>query len=920
MAIPGVPSFMIDNALGTELSVAHMVDDHGCRRIAYIGGPAGHEEAELRAGGYRSALAARSMPHDPRLFARGAFTIPTGRDAMRAILDRGVDFDAVVSANDRMALGAIEALKEEGRRIPEDVIVCGFDDAGIARFTKPSLTTVRQPVKQLGGLAVSAVLRMMDGEAAPALQLVRVELTRRESCGCGYHSGESHAPPPPSARGRALPLADQRVQLERALMRAVVVPAGALDGWAGDLLAALEAELAGLKGRFLRALQDLLDEARREGVLLDQFQGVISLLRARVHPPPEGGDEAAMAAALEQLWHASRILIGSASVHVEGQRRLNVELAALDVTYGARGFAACLSLPVLKGLLASELPRMQFSRVAVSLYDDAHRATMRPLFLMEHGLEVEVQPVSFPSQLLAPPGFLDAAERRSVVVLPVAFGDVEKFGVAVLDAQANEMIYDVLRLHLGSAVKAASLHRQVVREVELRERLEQERVRQESRVAARIQTTLVPKRLSIEGLELSAIMKPAAEVGGDYYDVIPTPPGGRHPFCRIRHPCDPPVPWICRHIRLARRSRRGSGMQATALTFSLLGLDAHPIRVEVDSGRGPSFFQMVGLAEASVRESRVRVRAALQQLGVELDEYVITVNLAPADLKKSGGAYDLAIAIAALAALGKVPSEGLDRIGLLGELSLSGAVRPVRGVLPALRGAAEQGIPRAIVPQGNAREAASVAGVDVFIAEHLSQVVAHLRGSRPLPGAGSIATAAAEPSAASVDLAEVRGQHGARRALEIAAAGGHNLIMMGPPGSGEPGTPDPRDAPVPATTVTSRSSPASCGSPSPKSSFAGKAMEKTNSVEDTTWTINSCCRTNSWNRARWYSLRMPTLARSRSRYRRTCSSLTFLGNGATFARRSLTSASTTWSSALSSRTRSRRASSRSAFVDDSNSL
>ncbi|KYF66992.1 YifB family Mg chelatase-like AAA ATPase, partial [Sorangium cellulosum] len=226
-------------------------------------------------------------------------------------------------------------------------------------------------------------------------------------------------------------------------------------------------------------------------------------------------------------------------------------------------------------------------------------------------------------------------------------------------------------------------------------------------------------------------------------------------------------------------------MQATALTFSLLGLDAHPIRVEVDSGRGPSFFQMVGLAEASVRESRVRVRAALQQLGVELDEYVITVNLAPADLKKSGGAYDLAIALAALAALGKIPSEGLDRIGLLGELSLSGAVRPVRGVLPALRGAAEQGIGRAIVPHGNAREAASVAGVDVLIAEHLSQVVAHLRGHKALPGAGSIASLAAEPGAASVDLAEVRGQHGARRALEIASAGGHNLIMMGPPGSGK---------------------------------------------------------------------------------------------------------------------------------------
>src|SRR3954470_6111535 len=119
-------------------------------------------------------------------------------------------------------------------------------------------------------------------------------------------------------------------------------------------------------------------------------------------------------------------------------------------------------------------------------------------------------------------------------------------------------------------------------------------------------------------------------------------------------------------------------MQATALTFSLIGLDAHPIRVEVDSGRGISLFQLVGLAEASVRESRVRVRAALQQLGIDLAEYVITVNLAPADVKKSGGGYDLAIAAATLGALGKIAPELLEGTALLGELSLTGAVRPVR--------------------------------------------------------------------------------------------------------------------------------------------------------------------------------------------------------------------------------------------------
>jgi hypothetical protein len=144
-------------------------------------------------------------------------------------------------------------------------------------------------------------------------------------------------------------------------------------------------------------------------------------------------------------------------------------------------------------------------------------------------------------------------------------------------------------------------------------------------------------------------------------------------------------------------------MQATALTFTLLGLDAHPIRVEVDSGRGPANFQLVGLAEASVRESRVRVRAALQQIGVDLAEYVITVNLGPADLKKSGGAFDVAIAAATLGALGRFPAEVLEGTALLGELSLTGAVRPVRGVLPSLRGAVAHGVRRAVVPRENAR-------------------------------------------------------------------------------------------------------------------------------------------------------------------------------------------------------------------------
>jgi magnesium chelatase family protein len=224
-------------------------------------------------------------------------------------------------------------------------------------------------------------------------------------------------------------------------------------------------------------------------------------------------------------------------------------------------------------------------------------------------------------------------------------------------------------------------------------------------------------------------------------------------------------------------------MLATALSATLVGLHAHLVRVEVEATRGPPYFELVGLAEAAVRESRVRVKSALLQVGVDIAECRVVVNLAPADLRKTGSGFDLAIAMAAVGALGAVPRDSLYGVLFAGELSLEGTVQPLRGVLAQLLGARAHRVKRAIVPRANAPEAALVDGMSVRTVASLRELINALRGQTELPIAqGSIE---APPNTPIDDLGDVRGQASARRALEIAAAGGHNLLMLGPPGAGK---------------------------------------------------------------------------------------------------------------------------------------
>ncbi|HHX83052.1 MAG TPA: hypothetical protein GX696_08745, partial [Pseudomonadaceae bacterium] len=219
---------------------------------------------------------------------------------------------------------------------------------------------------------------------------------------------------------------------------------------------------------------------------------------------------------------------------------------------------------------------------------------------------------------------------------------------------------------------------------------------------------------------------------------------------------------------------------AVVHTRANVGIQAPLITVEVHLSSGLPGFTLVGLPETVVKESRERVRSAILHSGLEFPLQRITINLAPADLPKGGGRFDLAIAVGILAASGQLGDAELTKYEFLGELSLSGEVRWVRGVLPGLLAAASDER-KAIVPKANEQEAALLGNNDVLLCEHLLQVLGHLCGEDVLPG-----PTAAVPEALEVhgDLADVRGQATAKRALLLAAAGGHNLLLRGPPGTG----------------------------------------------------------------------------------------------------------------------------------------
>ena len=522
-SLPGIPSFVISNRRGMRIVLDHLIEDHGCRRIAYVRGPVESEEARERYEGYIDALEAHGIELAPELVETGNFWIQSGSEATERLLARGLEFDALVAANDYMALGALDALRRAGRRIPNDVLVAGFDDAPSSRTGYRSLTTVRQPLESLGRGALHAVMRMLAGERMPDRVEHDVELVTRQSCGCAYRvQAKVVSSRPPGGRQSALAELRHDSSVLKANLEAVTTfAADAFGGWSGRLLGSLADELSGIEGRFLLELEDVLEEAQAVGKPIDDFNSVIGVFRSHFLYATSGGPKKIV---LDDVWHAALLLVGAAASRTHARLRTASERAQDELRQGIERLSTAFEHDTLRGALCEVLAAVNVPGACLSQYDEKQRNTLRCLFAFRAGREERLSAQAFPAAELVPRGFWPDTRRFSYVLMPITFA-TEELGVAVLQTGAAAVVYAMLREQMGAALKGAALHRAVVEETTRRERAEHERMNTEALLARQIQTAILPVDASIPGLEWAAAMVPAYEVGGDYYDVVPTETG-----------------------------------------------------------------------------------------------------------------------------------------------------------------------------------------------------------------------------------------------------------------------------------------------------------------------------------------------------------------------------------------------------------
>ena len=526
VAMQGIPSVLVDNAKGMRDAMVHLIDGHGYRRIAFIRGPGVNEEAEERYRVYREVLGEHELPFNPDLVTLGNFQASSGAEAVRQMYDeRHIAFDAIVSANDFMAIGAMDALQARGIRIPQDVAVVGFDDIREGRFAPTPLTTVRQPLDRQGKQALELVLAQLDGQTIDEHITLHTELVRRQSCGCSSHELPDRMPPELYEGTCTLKsvFSEHKARILADVTQAIWTSSPDVDVSIGvEIVESFKNSLAeGAPNTFSATLDAAVQIASDSGGNVDAWQAVVTTLRRYTLAATANSPEVARRA--EDLCHEARVLVGSAAERAQARKRLEVEHWSRLLRKTGEALYTSLDVGGVMHAVQEQIPRLGIHSAYLSLFEGG--GTEKSRFSLAYdttgrGIEKRRGEI-FQSNRLVPDGVFDEDERQTYIVEPLFF-EHDQLGFVLFEmGTSNGVVYETLRDQISSALKGALLVQQLVEETSRREVAERDRLQKEMELAERIQTSILPKNLQVDGLEISAVMLPAADVGGDYYDVLP---------------------------------------------------------------------------------------------------------------------------------------------------------------------------------------------------------------------------------------------------------------------------------------------------------------------------------------------------------------------------------------------------------------
>lgn len=516
--MPSVISLLIDNETSVTALTQHLVDVHGRRRIVFVAGQGPESDARMR--GYSEGLASRGVPFHADLVHQGDYRGESGGDAVARYFRPGTPHpDAIVAANDWMALGAMQALAERGIRVPDEVSVIGFDDIDEARFLLPALTTVEQPARQLGTAGVRAVMARLRGQSSIDVQYLPTIEHIRRSCGCCgaavQNSPETRAGVTANSTGFASIIQQHAPEVGEVLS----------PGWADELAAALVQDLREhTEHRFVRALERCLEASAHLGNVASWY-ATVTALRARAPNRQEGTNSSAEA--LARLCELGMIAIASQAERVQGNRRLQQEQQLRNLSQLSAALRTARDYEGLTRALQSHLGNLGIARGYIVAHSgpisETSNSTLLALCEQDSNAAAHAG-TGFRSRDLYPEHL--APSRRSTMVLSPACFDDDLLGYCLLDfAGTHGSVFESVQEQVAVALKAIMLLDKVVEEATRRERAERERLEAEIGVARQIQTAVLPSDLVVEGLDVATWMLPATEVGGDYFDVLPFPGG-----------------------------------------------------------------------------------------------------------------------------------------------------------------------------------------------------------------------------------------------------------------------------------------------------------------------------------------------------------------------------------------------------------